>query len=539
MIVKIKTDWMEMMDKRFLKTGRLIKFVLFMFGVMFIFGQGMKADAKQKFVVGFDASFPPYGYLSDDGEYVGFDLDLAAQVAKRNGWELVKQPIDWESKDTELKVGNIDCIWNGFTMNGRENQYTWSTPYIDNSQIVIVNKDSDIKKLSDLNGKIVCVQSDSSALAALKGNDATPENKKLAKSMKEITEVGDYNSAFMNLESGMVDAVCMDIGVASYKLEASGDKYKMLDERLSSEEYGIGFKKGNTKLRDKVQVTLLEMLQDGTFDTIVKKWKLEDSACLSLDDKTYIDGGKVPEVAKITPAPQKEDTNDAAVPGEKASNTKNKSFINIALQLSEGMGATLLIFVLTLVFSMPLGLPLTAMRMSRIKIVQWIAKIYISIMRGTPLMLQLLVVFYGPYYIFKIKLPYEYRFYAVIIGFALNYAAYFAEIYRSGIQSIPVGQREAAEVLGYSKAGTFFKIIFPQMIKRIMPPVTNEVITLVKDTSLAFAVAYTEMFKVAQHVSSSMASVMPLFVAGLFYYVFNFIVAYVMELIEKKFDYYR
>ena len=168
-----------------------------------------------------------------------------------------------------------------------------------------------------------------------------------------------------------------------------------------------------------------------------------------------------------------------------------------------------------------------------------IAKIYISIMRGTPLMLQLLVVFYGPHYLFNIKLPYSYRFYAVIIGFALNYAAYFAEIYRSGIQSIPVGQREAAEVLGYGKAGTFFKIIFPQMVKRIMPPVTNEVITLVKDTSLAFAIAYTEMFTVAKQVSSSMASVMPLFVAGLFYYIFNFIVAYAMELIEKKFDYYR
>ncbi|UYJ42184.1 MAG: amino acid ABC transporter permease [Lachnospiraceae bacterium] len=203
------------------------------------------------------------------------------------------------------------------------------------------------------------------------------------------------------------------------------------------------------------------------------------------------------------------------------------------------MGATLLIFLLTLVFSMPLGLPLTAMRMSRIKIIQWIAKIYISIMRGTPLMLQLLVVFYGPHYLFNIKLPYSYRFYAVIIGFALNYAAYFAEIYRSGIQSISVGQREAAEVLGYGKAGTFFKIIFPQMVKRIMPPVTNEVITLVKDTSLAFAIAYTEMFTVAKQVSSSMASVMPLFVAGLFYYIFNFIVAYAMEMIEKKFDYYR
>lgn len=528
-----------MMDKRFFKTDRLIKFMLIMVGVMFIFGHGMQADAKQKFVVGFDASFPPYGYLSDDGEYIGFDLDLAAEVAKRNDWELVKQPIDWESKDTELKVGNIDCIWNGFTMNGREKQYTWTTPYVDNSQIVIVNKDSDIEKLSDLKGKIVCVQSDSSALAALTGDDATKENKKLAASMKEITEVGDYNSAFMNLESGMVDAICMDIGVASYKLEASGDKYKMLDERLSSEEYGIGFKLGNTELRDKVQVTLLEMLQDGTFDTIAKKWKLEDSACLSLDDKTYIDGGKVPEVAKITPAPQKTDAQETVAPESTSSNTGKKSFVNIALRLSEGMGATLLIFVLTLVFSMPLGLPLTAMRMSKIKILQWIAKIYISIMRGTPLMLQLLVVFYGPHYLFGIKLPYAYRFYAVIIGFALNYAAYFAEIYRSGIQSIPIGQREAAEVLGYSKAGTFFKIIFPQMVKRIMPPVTNEVITLVKDTSLAFALAYTEMFTVAKQVSSSMASIMPLFVAGLFYYIFNFIVAYAMEMIEKKLDYYR
>ena len=537
--VKIKADWMKMMNKRFLKKGRLLKFIMLFAGVIFIFGQGMKTSAKQKFVVGFDASFPPYGYLSEDGEYIGFDLDLADEVAKRNGWELVKQPIDWEAKDTELKVGNIDCIWNGFTMNGREKQYTWSTPYVDNSQIVIVNKDSDIKKLSDLKGKIVCVQSDSSALAALKGDDATAENKKLAESMKEITEVGDYNSAFMNLESGMVDAICMDIGVASYKLEASGDKFKMLDERLSSEEYGIGFKLGNTKLRDKVQVTLLEMLQDGTFETIAKKWKLSESICLSLDDKTYIDGSKVPEVAKITPAPEKDDAKETVAPEAANSGKTKKSFINIALQLSEGMGATLLIFVLTLLFAMPLGLPLAAMRMSKISIVQWIAKIYISIMRGTPLMLQLLVVFYGPHYIFGIKLPFVYRFYAVIIGFSLNYAAYFAEIYRSGIQSIPVGQREAAEVLGYTKSGTFFKIIFPQMVKRIMPPVTNEVITLVKDTSLAFALAYTEMFTVAKQVSSSMASIMPLFVAGLFYYIFNFIVAYAMERIEKKLDYYR
>jgi len=154
-------------------------------------------------------------------------------------------------------------------------------------------------------------------------------------------------------------------------------------------------------------------------------------------------------------------------------------------------------------------------------------------------MLQLLVVFFGPYYLFGMKLSYTYRFYAVIIGFSLNYAAYFAEIYRSGIQSIPVGQREAATVLGYSKNQAFFKIIFPQMVKRVMPPVTNEVITLVKDTSLAFALAYTEMFTLAKQIAAANTSILPLFVAGVFYYVINFIVAFVMEVIEKKLDYYR
>ena len=214
-------------------------------------------------------------------------------------------------------------------------------------------------------------------------------------------------------------------------------------------------------------------------------------------------------------------------------------FWTVTQALMSGLWTTFEIFILTLIFSLPLGLIFAFGLLSRFKPVKAVMNVFVWVIRGTPLMLQLLVVFYGPYYIFKIKLPYEYRFYAVIIGFALNYAAYFAEIYRSGIQSIPVGQREAAEVLGYSRAGTFFKIIFPQMVKRIMPPVTNEVITLVKDTSLAFAVAYTEMFTVAQQVSSSMASVMPLFVAGLFYYIFNFIVAYAMEMIEKKLDYYR
>ena len=208
-------------------------------------------------------------------------------------------------------------------------------------------------------------------------------------------------------------------------------------------------------------------------------------------------------------------------------------------QLVGGMGASLLIFVLTLLFSMPLGLAVAFGRMSRFKPLQAIIKFFIAILRGTPLMLQLLVVFFGPYYMFGWTLPRSYRFIAVILGFSINYAAYFAEIYRSGIESIPKGQYEAASVLGYNKQQTFFKIIFPQMVKRVLPPVTNEVITLVKDTSLAFVLTYEEMFTVAKQIAAAQTTIMPLFVAGVFYFIFNAVVAFVMECIEKKLSYYR
>lgn len=502
---------------------------------------GKTSSAKQEFIVGFDAEFPPYGYMDENGEYTGFDLDLAAEVCKRRDWTLVKRPVIWDSKDSELETGAISCIWNGFTMNGRESQYTWSTPYVDNSQVVITRKDSGIMKLSDLSGKVLAVQADSSALAALEGDDATDENKALAASLKDLQQVENYNSAFMNLESGMVDAIAMDIGVAAYQLSAKDDTFLMLDEKLSSEEYGIGFKLGNTELRDEVQLTLLEMLEDGTFDNIVKKWGLEDSACLSKEDTTYIDGSQVP-----VPGSSKKDNGSAdntdsssTVQASGGAKVKKLGIAEIIRQLSSGITATISVFVLTLLFAMPLGLVIAAVRMSRFKILEWIAKIYISIMRGTPLMLQLLVVFFAPYYVFRISMPYSYRFYATIIGFSLNYAAYFAEIYRSGIQGIPHGQREAAQIMGYSKSQTFFRIIFPQMVKRVLPPVTNEIITLVKDTSLAFVLSYTEMFTLAKQIAAGQTSLFPLFVAGVFYYVFNFIVAFVMEGIEKRLDYYR
>ena len=208
-------------------------------------------------------------------------------------------------------------------------------------------------------------------------------------------------------------------------------------------------------------------------------------------------------------------------------------------QLAGGMVVSVEIFLLTLLFSLPLGLIVAFGRMSKNGIIKGIVKIYIAIMRGTPLMLQLIVVYFAPFYVFGIKISQTYRFVAVIIAFSINYAAYFAEIYRAGIESIPIGQYEAAKVLGYSKVQTFFKIIFPQVIKRILPPVTNETITLVKDTSLAFVIAVAEMFTIAKQIAAKQASVSALMVAVLFYFVFNYVVAFAMEAIEKKLSYYR
>lgn len=219
------------------------------------------------FTVGFDQDFPPMGFVDEKtGEYTGFDLALAAEVAKRLGLEIKYQPIAWDSKDMELSSGTIDCIWNGFTMNGREDDYTWSEPYMKNDQVFVVKADSGIKSSKDLAGKIVDVQTDSSAQAAL--ND----NKTLSDTFGQLIVVDNYNSAFMELESGAVDAIAMDNTVASYQISKRGADFVVLDESIAAEEYGIGFKKGNTELRDKVQNTLEEMAKDGTMAKISEEW---------------------------------------------------------------------------------------------------------------------------------------------------------------------------------------------------------------------------------------------------------------------------
>ena len=235
-----------------------------------------EAEEGRTFTVGFDAEYPPYGFKDEgSGDYTGFDLELAEELCSRRGWKLVKQPIDWDSKDMELSSGAIDCIWNGMTFTGREEDYTWSDPYVDNSIVIAVNADSDIQTAADLAGKTVVAQSGSSALTALTddpGDGSNDENLALAASFAMLEEIADYNSAFMQMNAGVYDAIAVDIGVAQFQLAANEGKYRLLEQPISTEQYAIAFVKGNTELRDQVQETFNEMAADGTVAKIAENY---------------------------------------------------------------------------------------------------------------------------------------------------------------------------------------------------------------------------------------------------------------------------
>ena len=237
------------------------------------------SNGGDTFTVGFDAEYPPYGYMDDDGEYTGFDLELAQAVCDLEGWTLVKKPINWDSKDMELNSGSIDCIWNGFTMNGREDEYTFSTPYVDNSQVIVVAENSGIEKLSDLAGKTVGVQAASAALDLLNSEEEGGQ-KALADTFGSLNEFADYNTAFTELQAGALDALAIDIGVAKYQINSRGDGYKILDETLNTEQYAIGFKQGNTELCDKVNVDLAKLAEDGTVEQLAEKYEIADMVTL-------------------------------------------------------------------------------------------------------------------------------------------------------------------------------------------------------------------------------------------------------------------
>lgn len=238
-----------------------------------------KSAERTTLIVGFDAEYPPYGYMDDKGEYVGFDLDCAQAVCDELGWKLEKKPINWDSKDMELNAGTIDCIWNGFSITPeRKDKYTWSSPYVDNTQVMVVAKDSKVTKLSDLKGKNVVVQAASAALEALNGEDCA----ELKQSFGSLTENPNYNTAFMNLESGAADAIAIDIGVAQYQVEQRGkDKYTIIDEAFYTEQYGIGFRLGDVALKDKVEKELLKMVDSGEFEKLAVKYGIDpEMLCL-------------------------------------------------------------------------------------------------------------------------------------------------------------------------------------------------------------------------------------------------------------------
>ncbi len=224
-------------------------------------------DEDGVLTVGFDQNFPPMGFVGDDGEFTGFDLDLAKATADKLGLEIKYQPIAWDAKDLELESKNIDCIWNGFTMTGREDNYLFSIPYMENSQIFVINKDSGIKSKEDLKDKTLVVQVDSSAEKLIK------ENKTILDNLKQLQTTADYNTAFMELESGSCDAIAMDIVVASYQLEKrKDDKFVILDDKIASEKYGVGFAKDNEKLKTALDKALIELANEGTLEKISNKW---------------------------------------------------------------------------------------------------------------------------------------------------------------------------------------------------------------------------------------------------------------------------
>ncbi len=231
-----------------------------------------------KFIVGFDAEYPPYGYMDENGEYTGFDLELAQAVCDMEGWEFVAQPIAWEAKDQELDSGAIDCIWNGFTINGREDEYEFSDAYVNNEQVIVVSSTSGIKALTDLAGKTVGVQQASAALDVLTDEE---QQKSLGDTFGTMQQFTDYNVAFTELQSGSLDALAIDVGVAEYQISSRGaDDFIILSEPLNSEQYGVGFKLGNTALRDTVNADLHKLAADGTIKTLAEKYEIADMICI-------------------------------------------------------------------------------------------------------------------------------------------------------------------------------------------------------------------------------------------------------------------
>ena len=477
------------------------KVLLFSIFILYL-GTFKTLSLKDEVIVGLDINVPPMGFLNEKNEIVGFDIDLAKEVFSDK--KVIFQPIDWDAKELELNSGKIDIIWNGMSKTpDRQDNMLLTGAYMKNKQIVIVNKNSTIEKLEDLKDKIVCVQKGSTGAESLR-------NHIISDKIKNIVELENMVNCLNEVETFKSDATVVDEVVAKYYLnQKSLDKnFRILNQEISTEDYVIAVKKGNLELKNEIENRLSNLNKSDQAKKISKKWYGEN--LFFWEDEQSIINGKV-------------------------SSTKDLGIDPII----QGIKVTLTVFLLTIIFSIPLGLILCIFQNSENKILRLIVKIYTDIIRGTPLLLQLFFVFYGLAYIpfigkyFLIKD----RFLAGTLTFILNYCAYFAEIFRSGFLAIDNGQYEAAQVLVFSKIQSLFKILLPQILKITLPTICNECVTLIKDTSLIFAIGVPELLSNAKNLVNSTAKITGYIIAGLIYFAICTVLVQIFKKLERKLSY--
>lgn len=466
-----------------------ILFILQNNTMVFAQGEDTNTGGKEIFVVGLDDTFAPMGFRDDQGELVGFDIDLSQAVADVLGYTFEYQPIDWSVKEQELNSGNIDMIWNGYGVTpDREKLVLMSDVYIEDTQIVVTKSDSEpIKSLEELIGKKVTTQSSSTAVQIMEAE--WPQE--VLDGIEELVLYPNYNNSFQDLDAGRVDAVVVGGVYGNYVVNLRGEeKYNVFLDESAVEPMAVGMRKSDTEFAEDINGALAELKENGTYDEIYRKWF--GSATLK--------------------------TNESSI------------FENMIPGLLDGLKLTLGLFAIVLVVSIPLGLLFAIPRAFGPSWLKALIELYVFVMRSTPLLLQLMIVFFGlPYLGIRFD-----RFPSAIFAFIINYTAYYIEIFRGGFTAISPGQYESLKVLGIGRVRGFIRIIIPQVLNTVLPSVGNEVIALVKDTSLVYVIGLGEILRVASISANTFASLVPFLIVGVIYMVIVAVVTLILRQIEKK-----
>nr|WP_230080820.1 ABC transporter permease subunit [Aerococcus sanguinicola] len=448
-------------------------------------------EAKENhYVIGLDDTFSPMGFRDNEGKLIGFDIDLAEAVADLNGWSIDFQPIDWSMKETELNTGNIDMIWNGFGITPeREKQFLLTEPYIDSKQMIITRADDSIDDLEDLAGKKVGSQSGSTTAEEMK----TWPNDLYKRLDGEPVLYPSYNEVFADLDAGRIDAIATGTIYGLYTLQQRPEgQYKYFVNEDYVEPMAVALRKEDTQLKETIDQSIQTLKENGTYDEIYNKW----------------------------------------FAGDQTADWGQSLVMTVLPSLLSAFKMTFLIFIVVLILSIPVGFLIAILRVFGPKWLQGLIEAYVFVMRGSPLMLQLMVFFFGLPYI-GLSLD---RFTAAIFAFVINYAAYFTEIFRGGISSVPDGQFESINVLGIGHFRGFRRIILPQVMKIVMPSVGNEVISLVKDTSLVYVIGLGELLRAGSIAANTYATLTPYLLCGAIYLLFTAVVTFFLKGIESRID---